>query len=157
VRGPIGIYGCCWPSPARSFSGQSTTVFITILYYLKFENSPNWRIRFPSQLYSHFYNIRRAIGEVCSEMWNLGTNSAFAQGLRRTAENPDWIGWPQDLPDANWLLPNGLALNIQNQTLVPKCAEMPQIIPIGYITLAQHNPPMRVNIFQTLNLHTSET
>jgi hypothetical protein len=45
--------------------------------------------------------IGRAAWEACSEMWNLGTNSAFALGSRKTTENLDGVGRSQDLPDAN--------------------------------------------------------
>ena len=37
--------------------------------------------------------------EACSATWNLGTNSAFALGPRKTTENLDRIGRSQDLPD----------------------------------------------------------
>jgi hypothetical protein len=33
--------------------------------------------------------IGRAAWEACSAMWNLGTNSAFALGPRKTTENLD--------------------------------------------------------------------
>jgi hypothetical protein len=39
--------------------------------------------------------------EACSATWNLGTNSAFALGPRKTTENPDRVGRSQDLSDAN--------------------------------------------------------
>jgi hypothetical protein len=45
--------------------------------------------------------IGRAAWEACSATWNLGTNSAFALGPRKTTENLDRIGRSQDLPDAN--------------------------------------------------------
>jgi hypothetical protein len=34
----------------------------------------------------------------------LGTNSAFAQGPRKTTKNLDQVGRSQDLPEANCLL-----------------------------------------------------
>jgi hypothetical protein len=43
----------------------------------------------------------RAACESCSATWNLGTNSAFAQGSRKTTENLNRVGPSQDLPDAN--------------------------------------------------------
>jgi hypothetical protein len=46
-------------------------------------------------------------------MWNLGTNSAFALGPRKTL--CVLAGRSQDLPDAKWLLASSLAL-------VPICA-----------------------------------
>jgi hypothetical protein len=39
--------------------------------------------------------------KLCSATWNLGTNSAFAVGPRKTTENLDRVGRSQDLPDAN--------------------------------------------------------
>jgi hypothetical protein len=68
------------------------------------------------------FTIGRAAREACSAMWNLGTNSAFALGPRKTTENLDWVGRLQDLPDANWLLASSLALNPWALTLVPICA-----------------------------------
>jgi hypothetical protein len=49
----------------------------------------------------HGVPFGRAAWEACSATWNLGTNSAFALGLRKTTENLDRVGRPQDLPDAN--------------------------------------------------------
>jgi hypothetical protein len=43
--------------------------------------------------------IGRAVCKACSAMWNLGTNSAFALGLRKTMENLDGVSQSQDLPD----------------------------------------------------------
>jgi hypothetical protein len=37
-------------------------------------------------------------------------------------ENPDQVGWLQDLSDANWLIASSPALNTQTLTLVPICA-----------------------------------
>jgi hypothetical protein len=45
--------------------------------------------------------IGRAEKEAYSAMWNLGTNSAFALGPRKTTENIDRVGRLQDLPDAD--------------------------------------------------------
>jgi hypothetical protein len=45
--------------------------------------------------------IGRAAWEACSAMWNLGTNTAFVLGPRKTMENLDRVGWSQNLPDAN--------------------------------------------------------
>jgi hypothetical protein len=45
--------------------------------------------------------IGRAACEARSATWNLGTNSAFALGSRKTTENLDRVGRSQDLPDAN--------------------------------------------------------
>jgi hypothetical protein len=39
--------------------------------------------------------------DACSATWNLGTNSAFALGRRKTTENLDRVGRSQDLPDAD--------------------------------------------------------
>jgi hypothetical protein len=58
--------------------------------------------------------IGRVAWEACCATWNLGTNSAFALGPRKTMENLDRVGQLQDLPDANWLLASSPAL-----TLVP--------------------------------------
>jgi hypothetical protein len=44
---------------------------------------------------------RRAACEACSATWNLGTNSAFALGSRKTTEKFDRVGRSQDLPNAN--------------------------------------------------------
>jgi hypothetical protein len=43
-------------------------------------------------------------------MWNLGTNSAFALGPRKTMGNLDRVG-RSDIPDANSLLASSPALN----------------------------------------------
>jgi hypothetical protein len=43
----------------------------------------------------------RAACEACRATWNLGTNSAFPLGPRKTTENLDRVGRSQDLPDAN--------------------------------------------------------
>jgi hypothetical protein len=51
----------------------------------------------------------------------LGTNSAFALGPRKTVENLARVGWSQDLPNANWLLASSPALNTRALTLVPIC------------------------------------
>jgi hypothetical protein len=45
--------------------------------------------------------------KVCSEMWDLGTNSAFALGRGKTAGHLDRVGQSHDLPDAYWLLASG--------------------------------------------------
>jgi hypothetical protein len=45
--------------------------------------------------------IGRAACEVSSATWNLGTNTAFVLGSRKTTENLDRVGGSQDLPDAN--------------------------------------------------------
>jgi hypothetical protein len=45
--------------------------------------------------------IGRAAWEACSATWNLGTNSAFAVGPRKTTENLDRVDRSQDLPNAN--------------------------------------------------------
>jgi hypothetical protein len=66
--------------------------------------------------------IGRAACEACSTTWNLGTNSAFALGSRKTTENLDRVGRSQDLPDANRLLVSSPALNTPTLTLVPICA-----------------------------------
>jgi hypothetical protein len=42
---------------------------------------------------------------------NLGTNSAFILGQRKTTENLDGVGRSQDLSDANWILASGPPLN----------------------------------------------
>jgi hypothetical protein len=64
--------------------------------------------------------IGRAAWEACSATWNLGANSAFALGPRKTTENLDRVGRSQDLTDANWLLASSPALNPRALTLVPK-------------------------------------
>jgi hypothetical protein len=43
--------------------------------------------------------IGRAACEVYRAKWNLGTNSAFALGPRKTTENFDRVGRSQDLPE----------------------------------------------------------
>jgi hypothetical protein len=80
-----------------------------------------------SQSQSHgmkFLNVTigRAACEACSATWNLGTNSAFALGPRKTMENLDRDGRSHDLPDANWLLTSSPALNLRDITLIPICA-----------------------------------
>jgi hypothetical protein len=62
--------------------------------------------------------IWRAAWEACSATWNLGTNSAFALGSRKTTENLDRVGRSQDLPDANWLLASSPTLNTRSLTSV---------------------------------------
>jgi hypothetical protein len=47
------------------------------------------------------FTIGRAAWETCSAPWNLGTNSEFALGPRKTTENLDRVGRSQDIPDAN--------------------------------------------------------
>jgi hypothetical protein len=63
--------------------------------------------------------IGRAEWEACSATWNLGTNSVL--GPRKTTTNLNWVGWSQDLPDANWLLASSPALTQRALTLVPIC------------------------------------
>jgi hypothetical protein len=48
--------------------------------------------------------IGKAAWEACSATWNVGTNSEFAPGPRKTTEDPDQFGRSRDLQDANWLL-----------------------------------------------------
>jgi hypothetical protein len=81
--------------------------------------------------------IGRAAWEACSATWNLGTNSAFALGPRKTMENLDRIGRSQDLPDANWLLASSPALNTRALTLVPICA-LYVITPVEGINVYRH-------------------
>jgi hypothetical protein len=64
-------------------------------------------------------NIGRAACETCCATWDLGANSAFALGSRKTTEKLDRVGRSQDLPDANWLLASSPALNTWTLTLVP--------------------------------------
>jgi hypothetical protein len=45
--------------------------------------------------------VGRAAWEACSATWNLGTSSAFAQGLMKTTENLSRDGRSQDLPEDN--------------------------------------------------------
>jgi hypothetical protein len=54
-------------------------------------------------VYGNIFNVTigRAAWEACSATWILGTNSAFALGQRKTTENSDQVGRPQDLLDAN--------------------------------------------------------
>jgi hypothetical protein len=63
--------------------------------------------------------IGRAEWEACSATWNLGTNSAFSLGPRKTTENLDRVSRSQDLPDTNWLLASNLVLNPRALTLIP--------------------------------------
>jgi hypothetical protein len=65
--------------------------------------------------------IGRAAWEACSVTWNLGTNSAFSLGPRKTTENLDRVGRSQDLPNANCLLASSPALNPPALTLVRIC------------------------------------
>jgi hypothetical protein len=60
--------------------------------------------------------------------WNLGINSAFALGPRKTTENLDRVGRSQDFPDANWLLASSPALNTRTLTSVPGCAELKNVV-----------------------------
>jgi hypothetical protein len=53
---------------------------------------------------------------------NLGTDSAFPLGPRKTTENLDRVGWSQGLPDANGLLAISPALNTRTLTSAPICA-----------------------------------
>jgi hypothetical protein len=54
-------------------------------------------------MYGEIFNVAtgKAAWEAYSATWNLGTNSAFALGTRKTTENLDRVGRSQDLPDAN--------------------------------------------------------
>jgi hypothetical protein len=64
--------------------------------------------------------IRRAAYEACLATWNLGTNSAFDLGPRKTTENLDRVGSSQDTgpsPDANWLQASYPALHTRTLTL----------------------------------------
>jgi hypothetical protein len=64
------------------------------------------------------FAIGRAAWEACSTTWNLGTNSGFALGRRKTRENLDRVGRSQDLPDANWLLVSSPTLKPRTLTLI---------------------------------------
>jgi hypothetical protein len=64
--------------------------------------------------------IGRVAWEVYSATWNLGTNSAFALGPRKTTENLHRDGRSQDLPDANWLLASSPTFNTGALKLVPQ-------------------------------------
>jgi hypothetical protein len=44
------VYNCCWPSPAKSFSGPSPAGFMTTFYCLRIETPLTWRAR-PPYLY----------------------------------------------------------------------------------------------------------
>jgi hypothetical protein len=46
-------------------------------------------------------SVGTAACEACRATLNLGTNSAFALGPRKTTENHHRIGRSQDLPDAD--------------------------------------------------------
>jgi hypothetical protein len=64
-----------------------------------------------------------AAWEACSVTWNLGINSAFALGPRKTTANLDRVGQSQDLPDANWLLassPTVTAIQTPDTRMNPK-------------------------------------
>jgi hypothetical protein len=52
---------------------------------------------------SEIFNVAiwRAAWEACSATWNLGNDSAFALGPRKTTENFDRVGRSQNFPDAN--------------------------------------------------------
>jgi hypothetical protein len=63
--------------------------------------------------------IGRVACEASSATWNLGTNSAFAVGPRKTTENLDHVGQLQDLSDVDCLLAGSPALNTRTLTLVP--------------------------------------
>jgi hypothetical protein len=41
------VYNCCWPLPAKSFSGPSPAGLLTIFYCLKLETPQTWRTRSP--------------------------------------------------------------------------------------------------------------
>jgi hypothetical protein len=41
-EGGFVVYNCCWPSPARSFSGTSPAGLMTIFYCLRFDTLPTW-------------------------------------------------------------------------------------------------------------------
>jgi hypothetical protein len=61
-------------------------------------------------------NIGMSASEASSATWNLGTNSAFALGPRKTTEKLDRVGRSQELPDANRLLASSPALNSRTPT-----------------------------------------
>jgi hypothetical protein len=69
-----------------------------------------------------YVTIGRAAWEACSAMWNLGTNSVFALGPRKTTENLVQVGRSHDPPDANQLLASSPAPNLWALTLVSICA-----------------------------------
>jgi hypothetical protein len=70
------------------------------------ETPPTWRARSPYfevtlvQCKISNITIGRAAWEAYSATWNLGTNSAFALGPRKTTENLDRVGRSQDLLNA---------------------------------------------------------
>ena len=51
----------------------------------------------------------RAASEICNKAWNLGKNSTFDIRLRKTPENLERFGRPQDLPDAGLLTSSQLS------------------------------------------------
>jgi hypothetical protein len=65
---------------------------IGIIFYMTLEGLHYSEIR---------SNIGRATCEASRATWDLGNNSAFALGPRKTTQNLDRVGRSQDLPDAN--------------------------------------------------------
>jgi hypothetical protein len=67
------------------------------LYVVEFLSNI-WRATLGRNVY---VTIGRAACGACSAAWDLGTNSAFALGPRKSTESLDRVGRSQDLPDAN--------------------------------------------------------
>jgi hypothetical protein len=82
---------------------------------------------------------------MCSATWNLGTNSAFALGPRKTTEYLDQIGWSQDLPDSNWHLARSPAFEYTNPNVSPYLAvalfwkHLPEFVSCAYFGWATNN------------------
>jgi hypothetical protein len=52
----------------------------------------------------NIWSIERAAWEACSATWNLGSNSAFSLGLRKTTENLNRVGrWENYTESVNTL------------------------------------------------------
>jgi hypothetical protein len=94
--------GPCQSSHSYVEVPQKSRPYLTV----SSETPPTWRAR--SQYFEATsvqceisnITIGRAAWEACSATWNLGTNSAFALGPRKTTGNLDRVGRSQDLPNA---------------------------------------------------------
>jgi hypothetical protein len=86
------LYSCFWAMPALSLLGRSPSE-LTALFNCLIWDSTNLEGQVPAfrshvvQCELSSITVGRAAWEACSATWNLGTNSAFALGPRKTTEN----------------------------------------------------------------------
>jgi hypothetical protein len=111
------IYPSIYPSIYLSIYPIYPCIYLTIRLSIYPSNYPSIRLSInPSTREGCVWSMQSRA------TWNLGTNSAFGLGPRKTTENLDRVGLSQDLPDANWLLASSPALNTRTLASVPGCA-----------------------------------